>query len=215
MAKKKTTKKQIIKKLPFKLNKKNITSIKKITIVILAGIAVFLVAKRFKSQFIVATVNRQVISRWSLNKSLIETYGSGTLEELVNKALLKDLAKENGVEVTEEDIQAEIDELAVSLGGEEAFDQALEQYQLSLDDLKDRVSTSLIQEKLAEAVSEVEVTDEQIKSYYDTNEALFTDQTFTEVESSIRDMLYQQELQDAFNTWFQTEKDQATVQLFI
>lgn len=215
MAKKKTTKKQIIKKLPFKLNKKNITSIKKITIVILAGIAVFLVAKRFKSQFIVATVNRQVISRWSLNKSLIETYGSGTLEELVNKALLKDLAKENGVEVTEEDIQAEIDELAVSLGGEEAFDQALEQYQLSLDDLKDRVSTSLIQEKLAEAVSEVEVTDEQIKSYYDTNEALFTDQTFTEVESSIRDMLYQQELQDAFNTWFQTEKDQATVKLFI
>lgn len=215
MAKKKTTKKQIIKKLPFKLNKKNITSIKKITIVILAGIAVFLVAKRFKSQFIVATVNRQVISRWSLNKSLIETYGIQTLEELVNKALLKDLAKENGVEVTEEDIQAEIDELAVSLGGEEAFDQALEQYQLSLDDLKDRVSTSLIQEKLAEAVSEVEVTDEQIKSYYDTNEALFTDQTFTEVESSIRDMLYQQELQDAFNTWFQTEKDQATVKLFI
>lgn len=215
MAKKKTTKKQIIKKLPFKLNKKNITSIKKITIVILAGIAVFLVAKRFKSQFIVATVNRQVISRWSLNKSLIETYGTQTLEELVNKALLKDLAKENGVEVTEEDIQAEIDELAVSLGGEEAFDQALEQYQLSLDDLKDRISTSLIQEKLAEAVSEVEVTDEQIKSYYDTNEALFTDQTFTEVESSIRDMLYQQELQDAFNTWFQTEKDQATVKLFI
>lgn len=215
MAKKKTTKKQIIKKLPFKLNQKNITSIKKITIVILAGIAVFLVAKRFKSQFIVATVNRQVISRWSLNKSLIETYGSGTLEELVNKALLKDLAKENGVEITEEDIQTEIDELVVSLGGEEAFDQALEQYQLSLNDLKDRVSTSLIQEKLAEAVSEVEVTDEQIKSYYDTNEALFTDQTFTEVESSIRDMLYQQELQDAFNTWFQTEKDQATVKLFI
>lgn len=214
MAKKEKTKKQIIKKLP-KLDKKNIASAKKIGIVILAGIAVFLVAKRFKSQFIVATVNRQVISRWSLNRSLIETYGTTTLDELVNKALLKDLAKENDVEVTEEDIQAEIDELAVSLGGEEAFDQALEQYQLSLDDLKDRITTSLIQEKLAEAVSQVEVTDEQIRSYYDTNESLFTDQTFEETESSIRDMLYQQELQNTFNTWFQTEKDQATVKLFI
>ena len=215
MAKKKITKKQIIKKLPFKLNKKNIVSTKKIAIVILAGVAVFLVAKRFKSQFIVATVNRQVISRWSLNRSLIETYGSSTLEELVNKALLKDLAKENGVEITDEDIQAEVDELIVSLGGEEAFEEALEQYQLSLDDLKDRVSTSLIQEKLAEVVSDASVTDEQVKSYYDTNESLFTDQTFAEVESSIYDMLYQQELQNAFNTWFQAEKDQATVKLFI
>jgi len=215
MVKKKITKKQIIKKLPFKLNKKNIVSTKKIAIVILAGVAVFLVAKRFKSQFIVATVNRQVISRWSLNRSLIETYGSSTLEELVNKALLKDLAKENGVEITDEDIQAEVDELIVSLGGEEAFEEALEQYQLSLDDLKDRVSTSLIQEKLAEVVSDASVTDEQVKSYYDTNESLFTDQTFAEVESSIYDMLYQQELQNAFNTWFQAEKDQATVKLFI
>lgn len=215
MAKKRTTKKQIIKKLPFKLNKKNIASVKKITIVIFAGIAVFLVAKRFKSQFIVATVNRQVVSRWSLNRSLMEAYGSATLDELVNKALLKDLAKENDIEITEEDIQGEIDELVTSLGGQEAFDQALEQYQLSLDDLKDRISISLIQEKLAETVSQVEITDEQIRSYYDTNETLFTDQTFAEVESSIYDMLHQQELQDAFNTWFQAEKEQATVKLFI
>lgn len=214
MAKKKRTNKQITKKFP-KLDKKNIASAKKIGIVILAGIAVFLVAKRFKSQFIVATVNRQVISRWSLNRSLIETYGTTTLDELVNKALLKDLAKENGVEVTEEDIQAEIDELVTSLGGEEAFDQTLEQYQLGLDDLKNRITTSLIQEKLAESVSQVEITDEQVRSYYDTNESLFTDQTFTEVEDSIRDMLYQQELQNTFNTWFQTERDQATVKLFI
>ena len=42
MAKKKTTKKQITKKLPFKLDKKNIAFAKKIGIVILAGIAVFL-----------------------------------------------------------------------------------------------------------------------------------------------------------------------------
>ncbi len=215
MAKKKTTKKQIIKKLPFKLDKKNIAFAKKIGIVILAGIAVFLAAKKFKSQFIVATVNRQVISRWSLNRSLMETYGTTTLDELVNKALLKDLAKENDVKITEEDIQGEIDELVVSLGGQEAFDQALEQYQLTIDDLKDRVSMSLTQEKLAETISDVDITGEQIKSYYDTNESLFTEQTFEEAESSIYDMLYQQELQNTFNTWFQAEKEQATVKLFI
>lgn len=215
MAKKKTTKKQITKKLPFKLDKKNIAFAKKIGIVILAGIAVFLVAKRFKSQFIVATVNRQVISRWSLNRSLMESYGTATLDELVNKALLKDLAKENDVKITEEDIQSEIDELVVSLGGQEAFDQALEQYQLTIEDLKERISMSLTQEKLAETVSDVDITAEQIRSYYDTNESLFVEQTFEEAESSIYDMLYQQELQNTFNTWFQAEKEQATVKLFI
>lgn len=215
MAKKKTTKKQVTNKLPFKLDKKNIVFAKKIGIVILVGITVFLAAKRFKSQFIVATVNRQVISRWSLNSSLLETYGTTTLDELVNKALLKDLAKENDVKITEEDIQGEIDELMVSLGGQEAFDQALEQYQLTIDDLKDRISMSLTQEKLAAIVSDVDVTDEQVRSYYDTNESLFTDQTFEEAGSSIYDMLYQQELQNAFNTWFQVEKEQATVKLFI
>lgn len=215
MAKKKTTKKQIINKLPFKLDKRNIAFAKKVVIVVLAGVTVFLVAKRFKSQFIVATVNRQVISRWTLNNTLMDAHGAETLEELVNKTLLKDIAKENGVEVTEENIQEEIDELIESLGGQEAFDQALEQYQLSLEDLKERISISLTQEKLAEKVSEVEITDEQVKSYYDTNESLFVDQTFEEVETSIRDMLYQQELQNTFNTWFQNQKDQAAVKLFI
>ena len=215
MAKKKTTKKQIIKKLPFKLDKKNTIFAKKIGIVILAGVAVFLLGKKFKSQFIVATVNRQVISRWSLNRSLMETYGATTLDELVNKSLLKDLAKENGVKITEEDIQAEIDSLIESLGGQEAFEQTLEQYQLTADDLKDRISVSLTQEKLAEEVAQVEIADEQVRSYYDTNESLFTEQTFEEAEISIRDMLYQQELQETFNSWFQIQKDQATVKLFI
>lgn len=215
MAKKKTTKKQIINKLPFKLDSKNMAAVKKIGIVVLAGLAVFLAAQKFKSQFIVATVNRQVISRWSLNRYLMDTYGADSLEELVNQALLEDLAKENGVEVTQDDIQAEIDALIESLGGQETFDATLEQYQLSLEDLQDRISTSLIQEKLAEKVTEVEVSDEDVRSYYDTNESYFTDQTFEEVEASIYDMLYQQELQEAFNTWFQTQKDQASVKLFI
>ena len=73
----------------------------------------------------------------------------------------------------------------------------------------------LTQEKLAEIVSGVDVTSEQIRSYYDTNESLFVEQTFEEAESSIYDMLYQQELQNTFNTWFQVEKEQATVKLFI
>lgn len=215
MAKKKTTKKQIIKKLPIKLDKKNIAFAKKIGIVVLAGIAVFLGARKFRSQFIVATVNRQVVSRWSLNRSLMDTYGAQTLDELVNKAILKDLAKENGVKITDEDIKAEIDELVASLGGEEAFQQALEQYQLTEEDLKERISISLTQEKLAEAVTQIQITDEQVKSYYDDNQTLFAEQTFAESKASIRDMLYQQEMQAAFNTWFQAEKDKASVKLFI
>lgn len=145
----------------------------------------------------------------------MDTYGAQTLDELVNKAILKDLAKENGVKITDEDIKAEIDELVVSLGGEEAFQQALEQYQLTEEDLKERISISLTQEKLAEAVTQVQVTDEQVKSYYDDNQTLFAEQTFAESEASIRDMLYQQEMQAAFNTWFQAEKDKASVKLFI
>ena len=215
MAKKETTKKQIIKKLPFKMDKKNIAFAKKIGIVVLAGIVVFLMAKKFRGQFIAATVNRQVVSRWSLNRSLVSTYGAQTLDELVNKAILKDLAKENDIEITDEDIKIEIDELIVSLGGEEAFQQALEQYQLTDEDLKERISVTLTQEKLAEAVVQVVVTDEQVKSYYEDNESLFAEQTFADAETSIRDMLYQQELQNAFNTWFQAEKDKATVKLFI
>jgi len=215
MAKKKNTKKQIINKLPFNMDAKNLAAAKKIGIVVLAGLAVFLMAQKFKGQFIAATVNRQVISRWSLNSYLMDTYGADSLEELVNQTLLEDLAKENDVEVTQDDIQTEIDTLIESLGGQETFDATLEQYQLSLEDLQDRISTSLIQEKLAEKVTQVEIADEDVRSYYDTNESYFTDQTFEDVETSIYDMLYQQELQEAFNTWFQTQKDQASVKLFI
>jgi len=188
---------------------------KNLIIVLLVGSASFFLAKRYKSHFIVATVNYHPISRFQLNKVLGERYGQVVLDELISQTLVKDLLKENSLEVTETDIEEEITKLKTELGGDQVFEATLAQYGLTLDKLKERLETTLGQKKLASALFSPEVTDEEVSESYTQNAAAFEGKTFQEVEADIRSNLLDQKLQLEFNTWFEEQKEKASIRSFI
>jgi foldase protein PrsA len=206
------TKKPKTKKL--KLNLKS-RFVKNLILVVLVGSTSFLLAKKYKSQFIVATVNYQPISRFQLNKLLTERYGQDVLDELINQTLIKDLIKKNNVSVTAADIETEIANLKTQLGGEEVFQATLAQYGLTLDLLKEKLEVTLGQKKLAENLFNPEVSNEEVSEYFTQNKALFNDKTLPEVEEEIKANLIDQKLQQEFSTWFTEQKEKASIRSFI
>jgi foldase protein PrsA len=214
--KKKTTPKKVInntKRLNLPL--KDQRFLIQILLVVAVGVLVFFLAKKYRRFFLAGTVNTTPISRWQLNQRLVDQYGEQVLEEMVNEAILKDLASKSGVEVSDQDISDERNKIIEQVGGQEAFDQALVQYGLTLDSLNDRLRITLTQEKLAEKNISVEVSDEEVQQEFKTNASFYEGKTLEEASGEIRDVLLEQKLQQEFAAWFDQQRQAAQINLYI
>jgi peptidyl-prolyl cis-trans isomerase C len=103
------------------------------------------------------------------------------LEMLVEKQIVQDKIASEGIVVTDEDIKAEIDDIAKQRGvsSEEFKKSLLERSGISDADFKEQVSISLGFEKLLkkEMEGKVEkVTEQSAKGYYDENAKKFTNE---------------------------------------
>lgn len=184
-------------------------------IVVLLGTLLFLGAKRYRHLFVVGMVNTTPITRWQLDSLVFERYGKSTLDEIVNTVLLEQLAKKNDVAVTSSDIQGEITSLEDRLGGKEALKANMDRFGIDESKLQEEVKAILIQKKLAQKLFQVTISDEDIQLYYDENKTLFADQKLADVKDEIKKTLEDQRLQQEFTTWFQDQRQQAKVNLFI
>ncbi len=137
----------------------------------------------------VASVDGKVITREDLDKAIEELkqqYGESlpqpdtpeyaelqkqVAERLVNEEILWFEADKLSIEVSDDEINSQIDTYKEQAGGEEAFNQKLQETGTPLDRLKDQVRKSLIFQKLYPEVTKdaAPVTDEQALAYYNAN----------------------------------------------
>lgn len=186
-----------------------------LAIVVLSGIALFLVAQRYRGLLIAGTVNKTPITRWELNKILTNRYGDAVLEELVNNELLTQEAAKQGITITDEDLANERQSLVDSLGGEENLASALTQYGLSEADLSDQLRLKLTQDRLSDKLFDVNITDEEIAEYFETNKAMYEGVELDQVREEIKQGLTQQQLQQEFYAWFDQLKSEAQIETYI
>ena len=119
--------------------------------------------------------------------------------QLIAFNLGKAYARENGIEVSEDEVQSEIDQTKEQVGEQaqaagqnldpdEAFQEALNQFGYTEDDLREEVRTGLLLQKVREAaVDGEEPSDEEIQQFYDENK----DTQFTRPERRcIRHILF-------------------------
>ena len=209
------TVKKIKKSKAFKQIEKNKKFIS-LTILILAlGIGGFFLAKRYRGLVVAAVVNKTPITRWKLNQTMTTRYGQPVLDELINNELLRQKAKQEGITVSQEQVQEELDLLAERFGGAESLDIIREQYGLSQSDLEEQIRLRIIQEQLADKLFDIEVTQEEIEQYYQDNASAFEDQELAEVEQQIRENLLNQKLQQEFSAWFDKAKQEAQINTYI
>ena len=120
---------------------------------------------------VVAKINDEVITKDELYETLVEQNGEQVLNLLIAEKIINLEAKKQKVEVSEEDIQNNIDKIIKNYGGEEEFNQAIEQYGYTLEDLKKDIATNVKIKKLLEP--NISISEEEMLNYFETNKETF------------------------------------------
>lgn len=119
----------------------------------------------------VATVDGEKITKDELYDMLVKSYGPQAVEALIDDKIVELEVKKEEIKVPDEEIKEEIEKFKENAGGEEAFNAALEQSGLAEEDFKKDVVQYLSIRKLMEP--RVEVTDEEIETYFEENKESF------------------------------------------
>lgn len=145
------------------------TIISLITILIIGTIVTFSLA--FSNEEVVAEVGNEKVSKEELYNVLVKQYGNSTLDNLITSKLIQQEAEKENITVSQKEIDEELNILINNYGGEEVFTQAIEASGVSMEDVERDISDYILTEKLIEP--RIEVTEEEMKSYFDENKESF------------------------------------------
>ncbi|HWC15264.1 MAG TPA: peptidylprolyl isomerase [Actinomycetota bacterium] len=102
------------------------------------------------------------------------------LSQLIRRAVLTPEAAERGIEVTEQEITDQLESLKAEFPSEGAFEEALREQGLTLDQLEQLIHDRQLEEELrAEITKDIGPTDQEIEEHYEANAARFSE---TEVQ---------------------------------
>ena len=172
MNKKKKNARKIVIKLP-KLPEKTKTICKKVwhycLTIVLPVIAIFFAVDSFvqylNNDYSIAVVNGVRIPRSKYIHRLEQSYGNTIANNLIQEEIIKQKAESENVTVSDEEIDAKISEFRDELGGDEKLMEALKQYNMTMDDLRDQVKIDILLTKLVEG--SVTYTDDDLRKFFD------------------------------------------------
>jgi parvulin-like peptidyl-prolyl isomerase len=102
------------------------------------------------------------------------------LSQLIRSTLVAQGAGNLGIEVTDADVDSRLEELVEEFGGQDAFDQLVEQNNLTEDDVRTQIRDLVYQERVEERLTaDLEVPEAEIAGYYESQRA----QRYEQVEA--------------------------------
>lgn len=167
-----------------------------ISLILAAALIVVLVLPFGGNKDTIATVNNTKITKDDLYQELIKTTGKQqvqqTLENMITRELIVQEAAKQDVVITEEDINAELEIYITSFGSQEILEQMLQQYGMTMDDLRQDAEFNAMLLKLLEP--KTNVTDEEVKETFETYQESFN--TPEQVRASVILVETEQEAKD-------------------
>lgn len=158
-------------------------------------LAVLLVVALFKSPFAkssneaVATVDGVEITKDMLYDELLKTGGESALNNLINQKMVDQAAKQKNVTVTQADIDERVKQMVEQYGSQEQLDQALQQYGMTMDNLKENLMVNLKVTKIINPEvtdKEVSETFEKYKEQFNTPEQVRTSEILVKTEDEAK-----------------------------
>ncbi len=140
-----------------------------LAVLIVAAIAVFIFLSTRSD--VVAKVGSESLTKDDLYTFFVDQNGEAALDTLITKNLINQEVEKEKINVTDKEIDAELQELIDSYGGEETFEQQLTASGLTQDDIKEDIEVNLKIEKLLEP--QIEITEDEMKTYFDENKDSF------------------------------------------
>lgn len=121
---------------------------------------------------VVATVNGEDITQRELYEAMLANGGREVLEQLITERLVEQEARRRQVTVSEDEIRQELDSLKQQYG-EDVLRALLERQGMTEEDLRHNIRINVLLEKLV--ASDVKVSDEDVRAYYDENRDQFVE----------------------------------------
>ncbi len=148
----------------------------KIGLLVAAGILIVIIGailfnNTAKKSDIVARVDNEVITKNDLYDAMVKENGKATLDFLISSKIIDLELKKENIKITEEEIEKEVEIISEHYGGKENFEQMLEMYGQSFEDVKGNIEKNLQIKKLLEA--SIEITEEEIQNYFEENKESF------------------------------------------
>lgn len=128
----------------------------------------------------VATVDGEKITEGELNNLLQSQYGASALDSLITNKIVELEAKKLDITVSDKEIEEEYKTYTESYGGEDALLETMANYNMTKEDIEKDIETYLLTLKVMEDY--IDVTDEDVKAYYEENKESFD--TEAQVEAS-------------------------------
>lgn len=209
-----STKSELVADKPA-IKPKNRFSLKQKLVILGIVLVVAYVLFSSKELFIAATVNGQPITRLKVLQELEKQGGQQTLDSIINEAIINQEAKKAGIEVSESDIDAKVEEVKTQLSSQgQELDALLTAQGMSQEEFRKQIKVQIYVEKLL--ADKVEITDESITAWIEANkEFLPKDQTEDQKKAMAREELKQQNLSTAFSTWLTEAKANSSINYFV
>jgi len=218
-AKKKTSKKSALKVSSQKPISKPVVAKTKLAnklifIIPLLIIVIAVLLYVFRSSYLVAVVNGKPVTKFQLWNELEKQAGKQVLESLVIESLILQEAQNQNIQITQADIDVEIQKIKENLKQQgQELDQLLAAQGMSLVELKEQMKMQKIVEQLA--TGSVVVTDEEVKEYLDKNvDFLPKDATPEELQITVKGQLEQQKQNEQVQKWIQALQEKANITYF-
>lgn len=103
------------------------------------------------------------------------------LDNLINQKLVEQAAEDKGIEVTDADVEKQIEQLKAGFKDDAQFQQALKSAGLDEEGLQKQVREQLLTQKLIEALTKdtEKITEAEIKEYFEANKSQFEQKAAT------------------------------------
>lgn len=188
--------------------------VSKRNVILIAIFILLAILWKFRSNFIVAMVNGQPISRWQLNDRLMKKFGDQTLDSIINERLILAASRQKGIFIKSEEIDVRSKQIENRLSGKMSLDDALKAQGLTKDDFKRDLEIQLSIEKLFDKDATLSAT--EVSDYIKNNSQSFQNATDpAKMKEEAQNILKQQKINDLFGTWFDDIKKNAKVTKFL
>ena len=181
---------------------------------------------------VVATVNSEEITQTELTEQyelffvlngFSDSYRQIITEEsflnntLVSMVVLVQEAEEEGITVTDEEVDSYIDETLQLVGLSKAeLELSLQEPGLDFSNVEGLFKTQLLINKLfnESLLSSVEVSDSEAKTYFNNNAEQFEDEEFADVETDVKQMLLANKQRTALTTYVSMLRKNSDIEMF-
>lgn len=123
------------------------------------------------SRTAIVSVNGEVIRKDEFIEAVMDQGGKNVLDWLIESRLISQKAKEEGISITDKEIEDKISQIRDSFGSQEKFISFLSLYGLTEESLKKQLVPRLLAERIM--MKNKTVTDKELLDYFNKNKSSF------------------------------------------